>query len=210
VQEYCGGDEISVFYTREPGKTNGEIFSVTEKRFPIVTGDGTSTLEDLILRDDRAVCLAEKYLEQNRDRLGDIPASDIAVKIIDIGTHSRGAVFLDGHHLLTPKLTENIDELACRIDGFFFGRFDLRYSTREDLAAGNFKIIELNGVTSESTNIYDPRYSLLDAYRILFAQWKIAFEIGHANQQRGIRQNSVVDLVRLLLGRGSATQARPA
>jgi hypothetical protein len=37
-------------------------------------------------------------------------------------------------------------------------------------------------VTSEATNIYDPQNSLIDAYRILFRQWRIAFEIGAQNR----------------------------
>ena len=44
----------------------------------------------------------------------------------------------------------------------------------------NMKILELNGVTSEATHIYDPKFSLLDAYRVLFQQWRIAFEIGQS------------------------------
>jgi hypothetical protein len=40
-----------------------------------------------------------------------------------------------------------------------------RFEARDDLA-----IVELNGATAESTNIYDPSRSLLAAYRTLFAQ----------------------------------------
>jgi len=50
------------------------------------------------------------------------------------------------------------------------------------------KIVELNGVTSEATHIYDPKLSLFGAYRVLFEQWRIAFEIGYLNRTRGIRQ----------------------
>ena len=46
-------------------------------------------------------------------------------------------------------------------------------------------MLELNGVTSESTNIYDPNNSLLDAYRVLFKQWSIAFEIARQNRSLG-------------------------
>jgi hypothetical protein len=64
----------------------------------------------------------------------------------------------------------------------------------------NIKIIELNGVTSEMTNIYDPRYSLIDAYRILFHQWRLAFEIGAENSKMGATQPGVFYLLRLGLG----------
>ena len=75
VQEFFEGPEVSVFYYRHPGRERGEIFSITEKIFPFVVGDGASTLEELILRDPRAVCLAEKYLEENETQLGNVPAS---------------------------------------------------------------------------------------------------------------------------------------
>lgn len=55
--------------------------------------------------------------------------------------------------------------------------------------------MELNGVTSEATHIYDPKLSLFDAYRVLFQQWRIAFEIGDLNRARGIRPAFVADLL---------------
>lgn len=200
LQEFVDGREMSVFYYRYPGRDRGSIFSMTEKVFASVTGDGSSTLEELILSDRRAVCLAEKYLEENVDQLGLVPAKDTRVPIIQIGTHSRGAIFLDGGHLKTAQLESAIDDLCRRIEGFNFGRFDIRYSSVEELRLGTgFKIIELNGVTSESTNIYDPRYSLFDAYRILFRQWRIAFEIGRANKRRGVEVTRPAEIFRTCL-----------
>jgi hypothetical protein len=60
------------------------------------------------------------------------------------------------------------------------------------------KIIELNGVTSEATHIYDPRLSLFEAYRVLFRQWRIAFEIGDLNRAQGIRPTALRELLRAL------------
>ncbi len=201
LQEFTAGDEISVFYYRYPNEERGKIFSITEKRFPHVTGDGVSTIEDLILADPRAVCQAEKYFEQNRDRLADVPAIGELVKMIDIGTHSRGAIFLDGEWIKTAALEQRIDAICRGFDGFNFGRFDIRMPSLTDLRRGeNFKIIELNGVTSESTNIHDPRYSLFDAYRILFRQWRIAFEIGAENIKLGAKPTSILDLAKLTFG----------
>lgn len=213
LQEFYDGIEASVFYIRYPNEEKGKIFSITEKRFPCLFGDGKSNLEELILRDDRAVCLAKKYFEQNAERLDYIPKTDEEIQIINIGTHSRGAIFLDGEWLKTPELEEKIDEICLRFAGFYFGRFDIRAKSFDDLQQGqNFKIIELNGVTSESTNIYDPKFSLIDAYRILFRQWRIAFEIGQENYDKGCRPTSVFQLLRLIaensfgFGKKSETQ----
>ncbi|MCB1323119.1 MAG: carboxylate--amine ligase, partial [Leptospiraceae bacterium] len=46
-------------------------------------------------------------------------------------------------------------------------------------------IIELNGGTSESTNIYDPEKSIRFLYATLFRQWNLLFQIGYANRRRG-------------------------
>ena len=208
LQEFTAGDEISIFYYRYPNLDRGKIFSITEKRFPCVIGDGRSNVEDLILNDLRAVGLASKYLEYNRRRLDSIPAAGEMIQIIDIGTHSRGAVFLDGGWLKTDALERKIDEICRSYEGFYFGRFDIRTPSLDDIGRGeNFKIIELNGVTSESTNIYDPRYSLFDAYRILFRQWLIAFEIGAENIKLGEKAAGVSKLLRLAFGLRNRTSA---
>ena len=200
VQEHFDGVEASVFYYRKPGEDNGQIFSLTEKVFPIVCGDGRSTLEELILCDRRAFVIAKKYFERNAGRLQWVPDAGETVRLVDICSHSKGAIFLDGERLRTPELETKIDEICRGIPGFHFGRFDLRAESFDDLKRGTkFTIIELNGVTSESTNIYDPRYSLTDAYRILFAQWRVAFEIGSENIQRGARATTARELASLIL-----------
>jgi hypothetical protein len=188
LQEYVPGEEFGVFYCRYPGTAQGRVFSVTEKRMPIVCGDGRRTLEELVLADDRAVCIAEFYLHKNSERTQQVPAAGERVQLVEIGTHCRGAIFLDGGDTITPDLEETIDRIAHCFDGFFFGRFDVRVPSRQDLMAGrNLKIVELNGVTSEATHIYDPKLSLFDAYRVLFQQWRIAFEIGDLNRALGTR-----------------------
>ena len=210
LQEFSGGEETSVFYYRYPKAENGKIFAITEKRFPKVTGDGRSSIEELILQDTRAICLAKSYLERNNDRLETIPEVGAKIQIIDIGTHSRGAIFLDGGWMKTETLENKIDEICRGYKGFYFGRFDIRVKSFADFSeAENFKIIELNGVTSEATNIYDPKYSLIEAYKILFQQWKIAFEIGAENKESGAKPTRVSDLIKLVFGKEIANRKSP-
>jgi hypothetical protein len=196
LQEYAPGEEYGVFYYRYPGSERGRVFSVTEKRMPVLLGDGKRTLEELILADDRAVCMSDFYLRRNSERTHEVPAAGQSVQLVEIGTHCRGAIFLDGGETITPDLEEVIDRIAKTFDGFFFGRFDIRVPSRQDFMAGrNMKIVELNGVTSEATHIYDPKLSLFGAYRVLFEQWRIAFEIGDRNRAQGVNPTSVGDLL---------------
>jgi len=199
IQEYAHGFEFGVFYCRLPEEERGRIFSVTEKRFPTVKGDGVSTLETLILKDERAVSMARAYFQLHRERLNDVLREGEVLQLVELGTHCRGAVFLDGAWVKTGALERTIDELCRSFEGFYFGRFDIRVASIEEFRRGTgFKVVELNGVTSEATHIYDPRGGLLKAYRTLFEQWRIAFEIGAQNRARGFTPTPLVALARLV------------
>jgi membrane protein DedA with SNARE-associated domain len=196
LQQYVGGIEFGVFYCRYPGEIAGRILSITEKRFPEVVGDGRSTVHDLVLRDERAVCMAPTYFARVADR---VPAAGERVGLVEIGSHCRGAIFLDGARYETAELRKAVDAVAKSHPGFYFGRFDLRSPSIEDFQAGRFHVLELNGVSAEPAHIYDPAVSLLDAYRALYRHWRIAFEIGAANRVAGACPMSFGEFLRLVL-----------
>jgi len=199
VQEYAPGDELGIFYYRDPGEERGHIFSITDKRMPTITGDGRHTVEHLILCDRRAVCMADHYLTEQAHQLFRIPEEGERVTLVELGTHCRGAVFLDGSRLLTEELERRIDSISQGFRGFYFGRYDIRCPDIDDLQAGrNFKIIELNGVTSEATHIYDPEIGLFRAYATLFEQWRIAFRIGARNRERGVHPSTFREIIHLI------------
>ncbi len=231
VQEYVGGAELGVFYVRHPGEEEGRILSITEKVFPAVTGDGRSSLERLILADERAVILAPVYLRRNAERLAEIPTAGRTVELVDVGSHSGGTICRDGRHHETPALKAAVEELCRSFEGFYFGRIDLRAcapwgaggekhsaprgageekDSLEALHQGrDLKVLEINGVTSEATHIYDPAVSVLEAYRVLFEQWRLAFEVGAANRRRGAEPLAVGELLALVVRyrrRGSAAK----
>lgn len=199
VQAFAPGAEFGVFYVRRPGTDRGEIFSITDKRFLSLTGDGTRTLEELILADDRAVCMAPVHLRQHASRLGAIPEAGEVVPLVELGTHCRGATFMDGGWVGTPALTAAIDRLSQGYPGFWFGRYDIRTMDVAAFQQGTgFLVVELNGATAEATSIYDPGNTLGSAYRTLFAQWRLCFEIAAANVARGAVPTPLRELRRLM------------
>lgn len=199
VQAYAPGQEFGVFYVRVPGQPSGGIFSVTEKRFPTVMGDGARSLEELILADDRAVCMAPFYLRRHAARLADIPPAGEPIPLVELGTHCRGAAFFDGGWVTTPALEAAIDRLSRGFRGFWFGRYDIRTPSVEDFRAGrNFKVVELNGATAEATSIYDPGNRLGSAYRTLREQWRLLFTIAAANVAAGARPATAKELWHLV------------
>ena len=201
AQRYIAGREFGVFYIRHPDAERGYIFSITDKQPPSLVGDGVSTLETLILNDERAVLMARFFLASHAQQLDRVLADGEQFKLTELGTHSRGCVFLDGAWLQTEALSQRIDEISRSFDGFFFGRYDIRTPSVEAMQAGReFFIVELNGVSSEATHIYDPSNNLLSAWRTTARQWRIAFEIGAANRQRGHKSASVGEVVRALRG----------
>jgi len=142
--------------------------------------------------------MSEFYLRKNAGQAQEVPPAGTPVQLVEIGTHCRGAIFLDGSDSITPALEQVIDRIAKTFPGFFFGRFDIRVPSVQDFSLGrNLKIVELNGVTSEATHIYDPKLGLWKAYKVLFQQWRIAFEIGDLNRARGVQPTSIADLVRM-------------
>ena len=192
IQEHVEGEEFGVFYYRLATESKGEIFSITEKTFPVLIGDGIKSLERLIMENPRTHYMAHYLLELHRDKLALVLNKGDSFKVVEIGSHCRGSVFLEGRQNITPELTRQVDELSQQLNGFCFGRYDIRVTSADDLRAGHsFKILEVNGVTSESTNIYDPSNSVIDAYKILFKQWRLAFEIGKQNIQQGVEKVAV-------------------
>jgi membrane protein DedA with SNARE-associated domain len=198
VQRYIVGPfEAGVFYYRFPDERCGHIFSITEKKFPTITGDGTHTVEELIRADSRAALMACTYLRRFDSRRNEVLAIGETLKLVETGNHAQGCIFQDGMHLHTDALERAIDEISQQLPGFFIGRYDIRYQSEEDFKRGrNFQIVELNGASSEATSIYDTRNSLFSAYRTLFHQWRLVFAIGAANRANGHAPSSLASLWR--------------
>ncbi len=188
VQAYVEGAEFGVFYIRHPNESSGRIFSITTKIMTSVTGDGSRTLEELILDDDQANLSQKHFRTIYQERLATVPENGEKVTLAKIGSHCRGAMFLDGKDLITPALEAEMERIARTFDGFYFGRFDLRCPDQDALRRGEgIRIIELNGVTSEATHIYHPHTPLMVGYRTLIQQWRHAYDIGVANAANGAR-----------------------
>lgn len=187
IQEYVAyREEVGVLYYRFPGEKSGAVSSVTLKKFLSVTGDGTSSIRQLMTAYPRAK-LQLPALEESQPLLLEkvLPGGE-TLELVPIGNHSRGTTFLNGNHLIDDQLVKTFDQINSRLDGVFFGRFDIRCQSFEDLRKGqHFKILEVNGVKSEPTHIYEPGFSIWKAYKVLFRQWKTIYRISMANKALG-------------------------
>jgi hypothetical protein len=178
--------EFGVFYVRFPNEENGRVNSITMKDFLHVIGDGTSTLEELILTKDRAKLQWETLKVSYADQLKHIPAKGVKIELVPIGNHCLGTTFLNGNHLITDQLNKSFDRISKQIKGFYFGRYDIRCASFEDLERGKIKVLELNGCGAEPAHIYQPGFSLVAAFRVLFTHWRNLYVISAQNHSRGV------------------------
>ena len=188
LQEYVDEPlELGVFYYRMPGQARGTISSIVQKEFLSVTGNGHDCLETLIHQNDRARLQLAALTARYNDGLQRVPAPGETVLLMPIGNHSRGTKFLNANHLITPELERLFDRISADIDGFYFGRYDLRCRSVADLYAGrHIRILELNGAGSEPAHIYQPGFSLWKAWGVLLHHWRVLYDISRENYRLGV------------------------
>lgn len=177
--------EFGVFFSKLPSQKKGKVVSVVMKEMLFVVGDGKSTLLELILSKDRAKLQWQKLQHAFRERLSEILPAGERLELVSIGNHALGTKFLNGNYLINEKLNSAFDSIANQIEGFYFGRFDLRCKSLEDLYEGKVKIVELNGCGAEPAHIYDPDFKLTMGMIVLVKHWRSIFEIARENHKLG-------------------------
>ena len=178
--------ELGVFYVRKPNEKLGKVTSIVRKNFLSVKGDGTKTINQLLEENERALLTADLQSEYLKEVGNTVPKDGEEVLIEPIGNHCRGTQFLNDNHQISEELNRAIDLLAQQISEFYYGRFDLRCKSYEDLVKlENFKVLELNAAGAEPAHIYQPGYSLLKAYRDIFWHFKVLADISAQNKKRG-------------------------
>lgn len=187
--------EAGIFYIRYPGEPQGCIFSIALKYSPYVIGDGVQTLRQLITADLRAGKIANVYLSRHQQRLDEVIPDKIAFRLSFAGSHSKGSIFRNGNQFISDDLTRVFDKITDDLDGFYYGRFDLRFSNTEQLMKGKFfSILEINGASAEAAHIWDRNTSLGEVYKTLFFQYKTLFNIGYLNRKNGYKPPSIWQL----------------
>ena len=188
IQEFIEYEiELGIFYHKYPNAHKSGITSVTAKEFLTITGDGINTFEALIKKSVRASYQYNRMKVKFAERWQKIIPAGEKILLEPIGNHCRGTMFLNHNKLINAELVAVFDKISKDIPGFFYGRYDLKVKSIEDLYAGkNIRIMELNGVASEPAHIYDPGFSLLGAYRELHKHLRIIAEISLQNHQLGI------------------------
>ncbi|MEO7532909.1 MAG: hypothetical protein ABIU30_03675 [Ferruginibacter sp.] len=189
VQEFVPfKNEVGIFYYRYPNEKNGHISGIVRKEFLTVTGDGHSTIEQLLKRDKRYILQLKVLKKMYGDQLDKILAAKEEFLLVPYGNHVRGAKFIDDSHLIDEELSGMIDVISKKVSGFYYGRMDIKFNDWEELKQGkNFSIIELNGAGSEPTHMYDPKHSIFFAWKEIIRHLRILgciSRMNHHHQKR--------------------------
>ena len=178
--------EVSVFYYRMPYEQKGTITGFLRKEFLQVTGDGKSTLQQLIENYERVRFRIEEIRAKHADKLETVlPAGKIYFLSYALNL-SRGGRLISLEHEKDEKLLKVFDDLSHYTKHFYYGRYDIKCASIEDLKNGrNFSILEYNGCGAEPHHAYGNGYTLIQAYGIFLHHWKMLYRISAYNHKNG-------------------------
>ena len=179
--------EVSVFYYRHPTQLKGTVSGFIDKELLHVKGDGQSTLKELVENHHGAKHRMEEMEHRHGHRFDRIiPAGEIFY-LSYAGNHNRGAHFTNLHNEINENLHKVFDELSHYTDKFYYGRYDIKTTSIEDLKQGkNFLILEFNGCGAEPNHIYDCNMKIGKAYSVILHHWKMLYQISSYNHKNGV------------------------
>jgi hypothetical protein len=178
--------EVSVFYYRFPNQDKGTITGFIKKEFLQVTGDGTSTLLQLMEGYDRVQFRLDEMRSKHQHKLNDIiPDGEIYILSHALNL-SRGGKLVSLEHEKDERLLKVFDDLSHYTKYFYYGRYDIKCTSVEDLKQGkNFSILEYNGSGAEPHHAYGNGNTLLQAQKIFLHHWNVLFRISRYNSKNG-------------------------
>jgi len=128
--------ELGVFYHRYPISKKDGITSVVHKEFLSIIGNGRSKFGELVKENIRARSRISYLKRKYNSKWKQVIPAGISYKLEPIGNHNRGTKFLDGNHLINDQLIEVFREISKPLDGYYYGRFDIKVKSINDLYEG--------------------------------------------------------------------------
>lgn len=180
--------EVSVFYYRFPNQQKGTITGFLKKEFLEVVGDGKSTLWQLIQNYERVRFRLEEMQFKHANKLKDIIPEGKSFVLSYALNLSRGGRLVSLEHEKDEHLLKVFDDLSHYSKNFYYGRYDIKCTSINDLKQGkNFSILEFNGCGAEPHHIYGNGNNLFQAYKIVLHHWRMLYQISRYNHTGGIK-----------------------
>lgn len=185
--------EVSVFYYRMPCQQKGTITGFVRKEALEVMGDGMSTLEALMQQlVGRPGFKLEEWKVKHQNRLNDVIPKGEIFKLSWVANLSRGARLVSLENEKDEQLLQVFDDISHAAKHLFYGRYDIKCTTVEDLKGGkNFSILEFNGTGAEPHHMYGNGNNLFQAFHIIIHHWHMLFSIARYHHMRGVKYESL-------------------
>jgi hypothetical protein len=185
--------EVSVFYYRFPDQQKGAITGFVRKEALEVVGTGRATLKELMTTlEGRPGYNKEEWLQKHKDQLQDVIPEGKTYKLSWVANLSRGARLVSLEQEKDETLLQVFDGLSHAAKHFYYGRYDIKCASVDDLKKGkNFSILEFNGAGAEPHHMYGAGNNLLQAFKIIIQHWQVLFSIARYNRQQGIKYPSL-------------------
>lgn len=181
------GLEYSVYYIRYPGQTKGIITGLIVKDYLQVTGDGSKTLAALVSEHAVAKYKTEKLHKMHAENWDRIITAGEKYLLNPAGNHNTGAKFINLNHEIDARLCEVFDKISNATPQYYFGRYDLKCTSLEDLKNGkNIDILEFNGAGAAITHVFDRNMSYFSALKEIVRHWRHLYKIGRINNKKGV------------------------
>ena len=200
IQEFCDyPHEYGVFYCKVPGEAQGKVVSLTQKILPQVVGDGVSSVRQLVNADNRFRNNRKALLNHARN-LDTVPEKGNVWQVIVQGSHTYGSIFRDKNSLIDENMHRWMNELCAGVDGFHYGRFDMKVRNEASLRTGNgVKLVEVNGCGSDPVHVYDDRHPLGFAAREFYRFYDLIYKIAKINIRSQKIKTPVFAVIRLFM-----------
>lgn len=190
IQDYVNYPlEVSIFYFRFPGQSHGTITGFLKKEFLQLTGDGSSTVKEMIERYDRVRFRIPEMLSKHEKNLERVLFADEIYCLSYALNLSRGGKLISLEHEKNDALLQVFDRISLYTKTFYYGRYDIKCASIASLKAGkDFMILEYNGSGAEPHHIYGNGNTLLQAWKIVLRHWSVLFRISRYNHKNGHEQ----------------------
>ncbi|MEO8853674.1 MAG: hypothetical protein ABI359_07845 [Ginsengibacter sp.] len=175
--------EIGLFYIRHPNENSGKITALFSKKFPIITGNGISTIGEILQKNNCKI--VEESGKLTAEELQRILPKNETFPLSFVGNRYHGTSFHDLSELIDKSLLSVFDKLSLS-SSFYYGRYDIKCASIEDLKNEiNFSILEFNGAGSIPNHVYTGNFTLIKAYKEIIGHWKSLYEISAHNYENG-------------------------
>lgn len=187
LQEYVVGIDYSVFFFRNAQTRDTQILAITERSLPSGIGNGADSVEEMIIKSNFRPDISRKLLKINLERLAWRPKRGQIIQLSFVANHSQGAIFKTVQFgVITESLTGAVGEVADVVEGVYYGRYDFKASSLENLmSARDVHLLEFNGAYAEPLEIYDSNCSLFHMYCVLHRRLDLLMSIGAELQRQG-------------------------